>query len=135
VAHNRRGSRRERLPSISASGASILEKARSLRVRQTNCELLLWRKLRDRRLAGIKFRRQYAVGGYIVDFFCPDARLAIELDGGEHATRRDYDLRRERDLTARGIRTVRFWNSDVLQNLDGVLQTILAAVCEGPPSP
>ena len=106
-----------------------------MRTRQTDCELLLWRELRDRRLAGIKFRRQYAVGGYVVDFFCPDARVAIELDGGQHATPRDYDVRRERDLTVRGIRTVRFWNSDVLQNLDGVLMTILAAIREVPPSP
>ena len=111
------------------------ENARSLRTRQTDCELLLWRRLRDRRLAGIKFRRQYAVGGYIVDFFCPDARIAVELDGGQHAMGVDRDAQRARDLTALGIRTVRFWNSDVLQNLEGVLTTILAAVREAPPSP
>jgi len=113
----------------------LRQHARELRQRQTDCETLLWRELRGRRFAGIKFRRQFPIGGYVVDFFCVGARVAIELDGGQHAVGQSYEDRRGRALEDAGVRILRFWNSEVLQNLDGVLEVILAATRGTPPSP
>ena len=113
----------------------LLQRARDLRRRQTDCEALLWRELRGRRFEGIKFRRQFPIDGYIVDFFCIRARLAIELDGGQHATGQSYDERRQHALEQAGVRVLRFWNSELLQNLEGVLIVILDAVRRSPPSP
>ena len=114
-----------------------LAHARDLRRGQTSAESLLWRHLRRRDLAGLKFRRPPPVGGYILDFFCEKATLAIELDGGGHAdpAKVAYDARRTRRLEQLGIRILRFWNTDVLQNLDGVIARILEAAKSTPPSP
>jgi len=100
-------------------------------------EKKLWRYLRDRRLARAKFRRQHPIGPYIVDFYCDEARLAIELDGGGHGHEEEaaYDALRTSELAKLGIRVLRFWNNDVTGNLDGVLKTILDALGESPPSP
>jgi very-short-patch-repair endonuclease len=70
------------------------------------------------------------LAGYILDFYCDEAKLAVELDGGQHASERtsDYDQKRERDVARAGVKIIRFWNSDVLQNLDGVLTAILEAL-------
>jgi very-short-patch-repair endonuclease len=73
-----------------------LERARALRRAMTEAERLLWSKLRNRRFGQFKFRRQVAIGRYIVDFVCFDRRLVLELDGGQHALRRDYDAKRKR---------------------------------------
>ena|ERR1700687_4112796 len=112
-----------------------ISRARELRRDQTDCEKLLWQRLRRRGLAGLKFRRQYPVGPYVLDFFCNEAGIGIELDGGGHAEsgQRQRDDDRMRHLQQLGVRLLRFWNTDVLQNIDGVLERILKAV--GSPSP
>jgi very-short-patch-repair endonuclease/DNA modification methylase len=108
----------------------FLEFARQLRREQTDAERLLWSLLRDRRFMGCKFRRQHPIEPYVVDFYCHEARLAIELDGGEHnePAARARDEERTRFLEARGIRVLRFWNNEVFNNLEGVLQTIYEAL-------
>ena len=102
--------------------------ARSLRLRSTDAERQLWRHLRDRQLAGYKFRRQRPIGRYIVDFICMEHRLIVEVDGGQHDWNAGADRLRTEVLTASGYRVIRFWNNDVLSNTDGVLQQILHAL-------
>jgi very-short-patch-repair endonuclease len=104
--------------------------ARKLRRAQTDAERLLWSKLRNRGLAGWKFRRQMPIGRFIVDFCCPDAWLIVELDGVRH-TRDDIASRddaRTKDLEQRGFLVLRFWNPEVFSNIDGVCETILSHV-------
>jgi very-short-patch-repair endonuclease len=96
----------------------------------TDAEAILWRSLRTRRFGRFKFRRQHPVGNYVLDFYCAEAKLAIELDGGQHA-REDHstpDKARTRDLEKRGIRVLRFWNNEVFQNLDGVMIRVAEAL-------
>jgi very-short-patch-repair endonuclease len=100
---------------------------RRLRRQSTDAETKLWLALRDRRLGGFKFVRQAAVLSYIVDFLCRDEKLIIEVDGGQHAEN-VHDQRRDAALHAEGYRVLRFWNSDVLRNEDGVLTMILASL-------
>jgi very-short-patch-repair endonuclease len=100
--------------------------ARALRKRQTDAESILWSKLRNRQLEGFKFRRQVPLLGYIADFASHDAKLIIELDGGQHSETVDADDKRTRELEAVGFVVLRFWNADVFTNLDGVLTTIHA---------
>ena len=100
---------------------------RRLRRDATGAERLLWRKLRDRQL-GAKFRRQIQIGPYICDFVSHDARLVIEVDGGQHGSRQEYGDARSRYLQERGYRVVRFWNNQVLDNIDGVVRAIVQAV-------
>ena len=106
----------------------LLAHARRLRRAQTDVERKLWRMLRARRFNGAKFRRQVPIGPYVVDFVCPAHRLIVEIDGGQHAKRTAYDGKRSRILTAQGYRIVRFWNNEVLENLNGVLATIEPAL-------
>jgi very-short-patch-repair endonuclease len=103
---------------------------RQLRREQTDAEKLLWYSLRNRQLFGLKFRRQYPVGPYILDFYCYEHRLCIELDGGQHyeSTGIQYDEQRQAFLTSHSIHTQRFSNRDVLQHLEGVLLQIAEAV-------
>ena len=112
-----------------------VDRARGLRVGQTDAEQLLWHHLRHRRLQGWKFRRQHEIGLYIVDFVCPDAGLIVELDGGQHGEQMIYDEARTRKLTEEGYRVLRFWNNDVLTNIEGVLEVILEALASPDPSP
>jgi very-short-patch-repair endonuclease len=88
-------------------------RARALRKKSTWAEKLMWRWLRGRRFSGYKFRRQHPVGPYLLDFFCEEARLAIELDGGQHGfpEKQRHDSEREQFLSSRGIKVLRFWNS------------------------
>jgi very-short-patch-repair endonuclease len=109
--------------------------ARRLRRQQTDAERILWFRLRDRRLGGWKFRRQMSLNGFVADFSCPDARLVIELDGGQHASRTKEDEDRTRDLEASGYLVLRFWNNDVMRNLEGVLETILSTLERQAPEP
>jgi very-short-patch-repair endonuclease len=104
----------------------LLTYARQLRKEQTDAENLLWYILRGRRFCGFKFRRQYPVGGYIIDFYCHDAGLAVELDGGghDHEEQHAYDEERTKVLEAANIRVVRFWNDDVFNSLEDVLEKI-----------
>src|SRR5579862_8093971 len=99
--------------------------ARKLRATQTDAELRLWSRLRRKQLAGFRFRRQHPLGNYVVDFFCAEAKLIIEIDGGQHA---EESPTRERWLKARGYRVIRFWNNDVLANTEGVLLKIKEAL-------
>ncbi|MGA7179538.1 MAG: recombination regulator RecX [Thiobacillaceae bacterium] len=102
--------------------------ARELRSLQTDAESRLWHLLRDRRFFGHKFRRQHAVDNFILDFYCPEQHLAIELDGGQHNDQQGYDQARERSLARLGIRVLRFWNHDVLQQTEAVLEAIFDAL-------
>jgi very-short-patch-repair endonuclease len=116
-----------------ARGASIA-RARSLRVDITNAERKLWYALRDRRFAGYKFRRQVPIGPYIADFVCYSARLVVEVDGGQHADS-PRDARRDRWFGQNGFRVLRFWNNDVLKNLEGVWTVILETLQQPTPHP
>lgn len=98
--------------------------ARELRRNQTDAERLLWYHLRNRRIAGYKFRRQEPIKSYIVDFVCFEAKLIIEVDGGQHLNQRDYDEGRTDCLTACGFNVVRFWNHDVLNDIEVVLECL-----------
>jgi very-short-patch-repair endonuclease len=100
--------------------------ARQLRQAQTDAENLLWRHLRGSRLSGLKFRRQHPIPPYIVDFYCDSARVAVELDGSQHAE--CVDQERTRFLGALGIRVLRFWDNDVLARPEAVLEAILASI-------
>jgi very-short-patch-repair endonuclease len=101
---------------------------RALRTHGTPAEAALWTHLKERKLRGRKFRRQHSVGPYVLDFYCPAERLAVELDGAVHddPARRDYDAERERRLAAEHVRVVRFENRAVFENLEGVLAAIAA---------
>ena len=95
----------------------------------------LWYRLRSREIGGFKFVRQEAIGCYVVDFICRERQLIVEIDGGQHATS-ESDQARTKWLTDRGYRVIRFWNNEVIENLDGVLQSIAAALpVETPPHP
>ncbi len=98
--------------------------ARALRGRMTDAERKLWYALRDRRFEKFKFRRQVPIGRFIVDFVCFEARIVIEVDGGQHADSLS-DRSRDRWLAAKGFRVLRFWNNEVLRNFEGVM-TVLA---------
>jgi primosomal protein N' (replication factor Y) len=111
-------------------GRAGTERARALRVNATEAEKHLWQGLRDAQL-GWSFRRQHPVPPFFADFACVAARLIVEVDGGQHAEPGEHD-RRDAFFRNRGWRVLRFWNHDVLQNRDGVLQTIAAAL--PPPS-
>src|ERR1700681_2117721 len=100
------------------------ERARQLRRDATDAERRLWSALRDRRLSDYRFRRQYPIGRFIVDFACTGHRLIVEADGGQHADN-EADRRRTAWLENEGWRVLRFWNNDILANAEGVVQTIL----------
>ena len=112
-----------------------LASARGLRRRPTETEKRLWRLLRGRRFDGVKFRRQHPVGAYVVDFFCSDSKLVIELDGGGHGVEEqaNNDQHRTREIGRLGFRVLRIWNTDVMQNPEGVLERIAEALST--PSP
>jgi very-short-patch-repair endonuclease len=106
-------------------------RARKLRENQTDVENRLWAQLRSRQFGGVKFRRQHPIGPFIVDFCCVERGLVVELDGGQHAQRSDMDERRTGVLERFGYRVLRFWDNEVLSNLDGVLERISEAL-KGP---
>ncbi len=105
---------------------SQTSRARSLRSRSTDAERCLWYRLRNRQLNGWKFRRQVPIDRYIADFACLDAKLIVELDGGQHALNMGEDAARSGVLEACGYQVVRCWNSDVLVRTDDVLEDILS---------
>ena len=105
--------------------------ARALRRRMTDAEGFLWKHLRHRGAGGIKFRRQQPIGPFIADFACWNARLVIERDGGQHT--HDGDAERTWAIQGEGWLVMRFWNHDVLGNVEGVVQAILAAAEAGLP--
>ena len=97
-----------------------------LRKNTTDAERELWSILRNRQMVGLKFFRQYSIGPYILDFYCPERRLAVEVDGGQHADShgQEHDAQRDSYLQELNIRVIRFWNNDALQNIGGVGQRI-----------
>ena len=113
---------------------TAIEKARALRSRPTDVEQLLWQHLRLRQVDGHKFRRQRPVGKYIVDFVCLEKKLVIEVDGGQHNDAKADDAMRDRWLRSQGYRVLRFWNHEVLTQIDGVMEMVRSALSEPPPS-
>jgi very-short-patch-repair endonuclease len=107
---------------------TLLKRSRELRADSTPAERRLWSYLKLKNLCGARFRRQYAIEGYIVDFCCLKERLIVELDGSQHRDNVSYDERRTRILEHQGFRVLRFWNGDVMQNIEGVVDTILQAL-------
>jgi adenine-specific DNA-methyltransferase len=105
-----------------------VERARTLRRNMTDAEQSFWRRVRDRRFGGLKFRRQAPIGSYIADFLCFERKLIVELDGGQHVEKSAYDENRTHFLEKQGYQVIRFWDNDVLKNMDGVLLE-LACVC------
>jgi very-short-patch-repair endonuclease len=115
-------------PAIAGAAADPMRNtltARRLRRDQTDAERRLWFQLRDRRVAGWKFKRQFPLARFVVDFVCIERKLIIEIDGGQHDLDRRRDSERTQRLEAMGYLVVRFWNNDVLHNMNGVLQMIL----------
>ena len=111
-------------------------RSRELRQNATGTERKLWPYLSARKLNGVRFNRQFPIGQFICDFVSREMRLVIELDGGQHALATDYDARRTRFLETQGYRVLRFWNNDVLDNVEGVLGVIRDTLDNMPsPSP
>ena len=104
------------------------ERARALRKELTPAERKLWSVLRGNKLNGVSFRRQHAIGNYIVDFVSIKKKLIIELDGSQHLEQTEYDEERTRYLESQGYRVVRFWNDQVEKEIDGVIQVIEMAL-------
>ncbi|GAB6268373.1 MAG: hypothetical protein STSR0002_11140 [Smithella sp.] len=95
-----------------------------LRKRPTDAEKLLWKQLRLKQIEGFKFRRQQPIDYYIVDFVCFEKRIIVEVDGGQHAMQKEDDIIRDTYLRQQGFQVLRFWNNEVLQNINGVLEVI-----------
>ena len=108
------------------------ENARKLRHELTPAERKLWAALRGDQLNGVNFRRQHAIGPYIADFCAIKAKLIVELDGGQHLEQQEYDAERTKYLETQGYKVLRFWNNEVLNNLDGVILAITYALEENP---
>jgi very-short-patch-repair endonuclease len=98
--------------------------AKTLRKKSTDAENVLWKQLRRKQLEGLKFRRQQPIDNYVVDFVCFEKRIVIEVDGGQHSIERDKDSERDNYLVINGFKVLRFWNNEVLQNIEGVLEMI-----------
>jgi very-short-patch-repair endonuclease len=114
---------------------SATAKARNLRKAQTDAERVLWQQLRNRQLSGAKFKRQYGMGRYIVDFICLESKLIVEVDGGQHAEQHEYDAQRTAWLEAQGFKVLRFWNNEVLSETAVVLEVIMRELLNFNPSP
>ncbi|WP_324781185.1 endonuclease domain-containing protein [Thiobacillus sedimenti] len=108
--------------------SSTLTKAKSLRTHQTEAEARLWYHLRAHRFMGLKFKRQKPVGRYIVDFICWERRLIVELDGGQHAGQSSYDRQRDAWLRSQGYTVLRFWNHEVMQEMEAVLERMRCVI-------
>ena len=113
------------------------EYARYLRKNKTSAERRLWRELRPLKQVGFKFRQQVPIDRFIVDFACLSQRLIIEVDGGTHSSEAELrkDAVRERYLRDQGFRVLRFWNADVRENMQGVMDTVVAALETPTPDP
>src|SRR5258706_8084723 len=110
----------------------LQRRARSLRCQATNAERYLWRYLRWRQVADFRFRRQVPVAGYIADFACLRAKVVVELDGGQHVERRRLDEMRDRRIEAKGFKILRFWDNEVFQRPESVLEEIALALNSSP---
>ncbi len=110
---------------------NIFGRAKSLHREMTPAERLLWSVLRGNKMHGVHFRNQHAIGNYIADFCAPRKKLIIELDGGQHLEKEMYDQERDKFLISRGYRVLRFWNKDVLEDINGVWMVIEAELNGG----
>ena len=115
------------MPRKKRSNPKTKHQAIQLRKESTPAERKLWSRIRNDQL-GVTFRRQHAVGNYIPDFCCPEAKLIIELDGSQHLEQEEYDEERTEYLVSEGYRVIRFWNNDVIINIDGVILAIIHAL-------
>lgn len=117
--------------------SNLTSYARKLRRDQTEAEKLLWRHLRNKQLQGIKFRRQFQIGKYIVDFVALDERIILELDGSQHmgSAQEGYDRKRTKWLEANDYRVIRFWDNEILTNINGALEKIRILVTPPHPNP
>ena len=100
--------------------AKFLQRSRKLRKESTPQEIILWSRIKDRQFKNLKFKRQYQIGTYIVDFICEEKKLIIELDGWQHSEQKEYDLERTRYFERQGYRVLRVWNGEINSNLAGV---------------
>jgi len=93
----------------------------------TDPEIILWSRIKNRQILGLKFRRQHGIGPYIVDFYCPDIKLAIEIDGGQHNREENiiYDEERTAYLNSLNIKVIRYWNSEVLKEINNVIEDLI----------
>ena len=112
---------------------ATIARARRLRSNLTDAESYLWRHLRFRQIAGHKFRRQRPIGPYIVDFVCLEKKVVIEVDGGQHAQTQTLDDTRDKWLRSQGYVVLRFWNNEVLREVEAIKEAILRALTEPPP--
>ncbi len=115
------------MPRKQRSNPKIKHQAIQLRKESTPAERKLWSRIRDDQL-GVTFRRQHAVGNYIPDFCSPKAKLIIELDGSQHLDQEEYDEERTQYLKLLGYKVIRFWNNDVMNNIEGVILAIMNAL-------
>lgn len=115
------------MPRKKRSNPKTMNFAGKLRKDLTPAERKLWSKIRNDQL-GVNFRRQHAVGKFIPDFVCIEKKLILELDGGQHLEQEDYDEERTKYLNSLGYKVIRFWNNDVMKNMDGVILVIMQAV-------
>jgi very-short-patch-repair endonuclease len=104
--------------------SNLTKNAKSLRKNATKAETLLWSKIRSRQWEGVKFRRQQPIDNYIVDFVSFEKQIIIELDGGQHADLKREDRQRDKRLNEDGYTVLRFWNNDVFEKIDAILETI-----------
>lgn len=104
--------------------------SRRLRKNMTDAELALWQQLRLRQVHGLKFRRQYPIGPYIADFACLSIKLIIEVDGSQHADQKNADIQRDQNLHKAGFKVLRFWDTEVLQETESVMEFIWAVAQE-----
>lgn len=109
---------------------SLKHRRNNLRWNTTNAEKILWEMVRCRKMLGYKFRRQYSAGPYIIDFYCPELRLAIELDGIQHSNKENvqYDQEREKILQSLNIKTLRFWNYEILEDPEKIIEKLTLAL-------
>jgi very-short-patch-repair endonuclease len=110
----------------------LAQTAKRLRKNSTDAEKALWLHLKAKQVQGVKFRRQAPIGRYVVDFVCHAKKLVIEVDGGQHAVDKSRDQQRELWLTEQGYSVMRFWNNEILQNIEGVLQRIEEKISPSP---
>jgi very-short-patch-repair endonuclease len=108
----------------------LQSRARRLRNEATDAERLLWRQLRHRQIAGYRFRRQVEIAGFIADFASLEAKVVVELDGGQHLERADYDKQRDRLIEAQGFLVLRFWDNQVFQETQAVVDEIARVMAE-----
>jgi len=104
--------------------SDLTKNARKLRKNSTRAESLLWSKLRAKQIVGVKFRRQQPIGNYIVDFVNVEKQIIVELDGGHHAKIKKKDSKRDKLLSENGFTVLRFWNNDIFNNLEEVVEVI-----------